>query len=59
MPNRSVLLRVGLVIGLVVVIVAAGILIDQRTQPQSVVVNGRTRGDPNAKITLVEYGDFQ
>lgn len=23
------------------------------------IVNGRTRGDPNAKVTLVEFADFQ
>ncbi len=29
------------------------------SQSSEVIVNGRTRGDPNAKVTLVEFADFQ
>jgi protein-disulfide isomerase len=51
--------RVGLVVGLVVLIVAAFVIADLLFAPQGIVVSGRTRGNPDAKVALVEFGDFQ
>lgn len=60
MPNRSIWVRVGLVVGLVVLIVAAFAVADLLLAPQGgIAVSGRTRGNADAKVTLVEFGDFQ
>ena len=59
MPNRSKLIRVGLFVGLVVVIVAAFVVADALFAQHGIVVSGRTRGNADAKVTLVEYSDFQ
>jgi len=59
MPNRSTWLRVGLFVGLVVLIVAGFVVADLLLAPPGIVVSGRTRGNANAKVTLVEFSDFQ
>jgi protein-disulfide isomerase len=59
MPNRSTLIRVGLFVGLVVLIVAAFVIADSLFGQHGIVVSGRTRGNADAKVTLVEFGDFQ
>lgn len=59
MPNRSVWLRVGLFVGLVVLIVAAFVGADLLLAPKGIAVSGRTRGNADAKVTLVEFSDFQ
>ncbi len=60
MPNRSLWIRVGLFVGLVVLIVAAFGAADVLFAPQSsIAVSGRTRGNADAKVTLVEFSDFQ
>jgi hypothetical protein len=59
MPNRSTLIRVGLFVGLVVLIVAAFVVADSLFGQHGIVVSGRTRGNADAKVTLVEFGDFQ
>lgn len=60
MPNRSLWLRVGLFVGLVVLIVAAFGAADALFAPQgTIAVSGRTRGNADAKVTLVEFSDFQ
>ena len=59
MPNRSIWIRAGLFVGVVVVIVAAFSAADLLLTPHTITVTGRTRGSPDAKVTLVEYSDFQ
>ncbi len=59
MPNRSLWVRVGLFIGLVVLIVAGFVVADLLLAPHGIAVSGRTRGNANAKVTLVEFSDFQ
>lgn len=59
MPNRSMLVRVGLFVGLVVLIVSAFVIADSLFTQHGIVVSGRTRGNADAKVTLVEFGDFQ
>ncbi|MDE3089283.1 MAG: hypothetical protein KGJ80_07845 [Chloroflexota bacterium] len=59
MPNRSVWFCGGLFVVLVVGIITACVLIDQFIIPRGIAVSGRTRGNPDAKISLVEFGDFQ
>jgi hypothetical protein len=60
MPNRSLWIRVGLFVGLVMLIVAAFGIADLLFAPQNtIVVAGRTRGNADAKVTLVEFSDFQ
>jgi len=59
MPNRSLWLRIGLFVGLVVLIVVAFVGADLLLAPRSIAVSGRTRGNPDAKVTLVEFSDFQ
>ncbi len=54
-------------IGVVVVIAAVGLFILQTPASPSATVrdtnttatSGRTMGDPNAKLELIEYSDFQ
>ncbi|MBI5033508.1 MAG: hypothetical protein HZB51_23545 [Chloroflexi bacterium] len=53
-------------IGVVVVLAAVGLFILQTPATPSPAVrdssapaSGRTKGDPNAKLELVEYSDFQ
>ena len=62
MPNHSpgwlkFVLFVGLVVLIVVAFSAADLLLKPPSQP--VATTGRTRGSPDAKVTLVEYSDFQ
>jgi len=52
-------LRVGLFVGLVVLIVAAFVGADLLLAPKGIAVSGRTRGNADAKVTLVEFSDFQ
>ncbi len=59
MPNRSLWVRVGLFVGLVVLIVAGFVVADLLLAPRGIAVSGRTRGNANAKVTLVEFSDFQ
>ena len=59
MPNRSILIRTGLFVGLVVLIVAVFSAADLLLTPHTIAVAGRTRGSADAKLTLVEYSDFQ
>ena len=59
MPNRSIWLRAGLFVGVVVFIVAAFSAADQLLTPHTIAVAGRTRGSADAKVTLVEFSDFQ
>ncbi len=59
MSNRTVLFRVALFVGIFVLIVGAVLAYGLLTPPPKVQVSGRTRGNPNAKIALVEYADFQ
>jgi len=59
MPNRSVWLRVGLFVGLVLLIVAAFGIADLLLTQKGIPVSGRTRGKADAKVTLVEFSDFQ
>jgi hypothetical protein len=57
---------IALGIGVVVIIAAVGLFVlqtPQATTPaqsnSSTVTSGRTKGDPNAKLELIEYSDFQ
>ncbi len=59
MPNRSLWLRVGLFIGMVLLLVAAFVGADLLLAPKGIAVSGRTRGNAGAKLALVEFGDFQ
>ncbi len=59
MPNRSVVLGIGLFVVLVVCIVAAFVAADLLLAPKGIAVAGRTRGNADAKVALVEFGDFQ
>ena len=59
MPNRSIWLRAGLFVGLVALIVAAFSVVDLLQAPRTIAAAGRTRGNPDAKVTLVEFSDFQ
>jgi hypothetical protein len=59
MPNRSTWIRAGLFVGVVVLIVAAFSAADLLLAPRTIAVAGRTRGNADAKVTLVEYSDFQ
>ena len=59
MPNRSIWLRAGLFFGIVALIVAAYSAADLLLAPHTIAVAGRTRGSADAKLTLVEYSDFQ
>lgn len=59
MPNRSAWLRIGLFAALVVLIVAAFAAADLLLAPKGITVAGRTRGNADAKVALVEFGDFQ
>ncbi len=63
MPNRSKLIRgglfAGLVVALVAVIVSAFVVADSLSAPHAIATSGRTRGNADAKVTLVEYSDFQ
>ncbi len=59
MPNRSLWIRVGLFVGLVILIVAAFGIADLLLAPSGIAVAGRTRGNADAKVTLVEFSDFQ
>jgi hypothetical protein len=59
MPNRSIWIRTGLFVGLVALIVAAFSAADLLLAPSTIAVAGRTRGSADAKVTLVEYSDFQ
>ena len=59
MPNRSIWLKAGLFVGLIVLIVAAFSVVDLLQTPNTIVMAGRTRGSADAKLTLVEYSDFQ
>ena len=59
MPNRSIWIRAGLFFGLVALIVAAFSAADLLLAPHTIALSGRTRGSADAKVTLVEYSDFQ
>jgi len=59
MPTRSIWFRAGLFVGVVVFIVAAFSAADQLLTPHTIAVAGRTRGSADAKVTLVEFSDFQ
>ncbi len=59
MPNRSVWIRAGLFVGLVVLIVAVFGAADVLLSPHTIAVAGRTRGNADAKVTLTEFSDFQ
>ena len=59
MPNRSIWLKAGLFVGLVALIVAAFSAADLLVAPRTIAVAGRTRGSADAKLTLVEFSDFQ
>ena len=59
MPNRSIWIRAGLFFGIVALIVVAFSVADLLLAPRTIAVAGRTRGSADAKVTLVEYSDFQ
>jgi hypothetical protein len=59
MPNRSMWLRIGLFVGLIVLNVAVFVGADLLLTPRGIAVSGRTRGNADAKVTLVEFSDFQ
>ena len=59
MPNRSIWIRAGLFVGAVALIVAAFSAADVLLTPHTITLAGRTRGSADAKVTLVEYSDFQ
>jgi hypothetical protein len=59
MPNRSIWIRAGLFAGVVAFIVVAFSAADLLLTPHTITVSGRTRGSADAKVTLVEFSDFQ
>jgi hypothetical protein len=59
MSNRTTLIRAAPFVGLFILIVAGVLVYSVLAPPAAIAVSGRTRGSPNAKVTLVEYGDFQ
>ncbi|MCL4394033.1 MAG: hypothetical protein M1482_04375 [Chloroflexi bacterium] len=59
MSNRMALVRGGLFVGLFVLVIGVCVLFNSLTSSSGVVISGRTRGNPNARVTLVEFADFQ
>jgi hypothetical protein len=59
MPNRSAWVKIGLALGVFVLIIAVFGVIDLWRASGDIPVSGRTRGSADAKVTLVEFGDFQ
>jgi hypothetical protein len=59
MPDRSAWIKWGLALGVfVLILVVFGVVDLWRASPE-IPVSGRTRGNADAKITLVEFSDFQ
>ena len=59
MSNRVTLVRSGLFLLLFVLVIGGTIVVSSMMTKGSIVLSGRTRGNPAAPISLVEFGDFQ
>ena len=59
MPNRPAWIKWGLALGVFVLILVVFGILDLWRASGDIPVSGRTRGTADAKVTLVEFSDFQ
>jgi hypothetical protein len=59
MPNRPAWTRWAVAMGVFVLILAVFGVVDRWSASGDIPVSGRTRGNADAKVTLVEFADFQ
>ncbi len=59
MPNRPSWTKGAVAAALFVLILAVFGVVDRWSASGDIPVSGRTRGNADAKVTLVEFSDFQ
>ncbi len=59
MPDRPSWIKWGFALGVFVLVLAVFGGVDLWRASGDIPVSGRTRGNADAKVTLVEFGDFQ